>query len=81
MSWTADGKSIVVRKQMSPNGDAEIYRMPVDGGNAFRLDLPPRANNIAIHPGGRKIAFQMPRLGTGAMIALENALAHLNGGK
>jgi TolB protein len=55
-SVSADGKSVLFESNRS--GDFEIYRMPIDGGDAVRLTESPGRDLMAKEsPDGKQIAF------------------------
>ena len=60
MGWTTDGKYILFSKPVDSKGATEewdLWRVPVEGGEAQRLDLGMDCGGPSVHPDGRQIAF------------------------
>jgi len=56
--WSADGKSVWFLSSRS--GSSQVWRIPVDGGEAYEVtDLPLDATSLAVSPDGEKIAVSM----------------------
>ncbi len=58
LSWTPDGREILVVKQGSA-GEQELWALPVQGGSPRPMSVTGnRLRGATIHPTGRQIAFQ-----------------------
>jgi len=60
MGWTTDGKYILFSKPVDSKGATEewdLWRVPLEGGEAQRLDLGMDCGAPSVHPDGHQIAF------------------------
>ena len=56
--WTPDGKAVLFLSSRS--GSSQVWRIPVDGGEAEQVtDLPLDAGNLTVSPDGTHMAFTM----------------------
>jgi len=56
--WTADGRAVLFLSSRS--GSSQVWRIPLDGGEAEPVtDLPLDASNLILSPDGNHIAFTM----------------------
>ena len=54
--WTPDGLHLLVSR--GEQGAAEVWRVPIEGGQTRKLELPANWHGIArLHPDGKRIAF------------------------
>jgi Tol biopolymer transport system component len=57
-SWTPDGRAVLVRKPLSSDRLSELWRVPVDGSEAVKLDwISHGQTSFSVHPDGRQLAF------------------------
>ena len=57
--WSPDGLDILFRKQTTPEGLQELWRVPAEGGEAVRLGSGLAAiGDWATHPDGRQIVYK-----------------------
>ncbi len=60
LSWTPDGRHVVVGGPDAPDKPDELWRIPVGGGELRKLNLGVKVSHLSLHPDGRRIAFTGP---------------------
>ena len=60
LSWTPDGRHVVVGGPDAPDKPDELWRIPVGGGEPSKLNLGVKVSHLSLHPDGRRIAFTGP---------------------
>jgi Tol biopolymer transport system component len=55
--WTADGKYILFVIRKIEQKESNLWRIPVEGGEAQKIDLGINIGGLSIHPDGQHIAF------------------------
>ncbi len=60
LSWTPDGRHVVVGGPDAGDKPDELWRIPVGGGEPRKLNLVVKVSNLSLHPDGRRIAFTGP---------------------
>ena len=72
---TPDGKSVVFTKTMAGSSSGtEWWLAPLDGGQPRRINVGASGSNLAIHPGGKMIAFQVSSQQRPEVWVMENFL-------
>jgi len=64
ISWTPDGRHVVVGRPDAPDQTDELWRIPVAGGEPCKVDLGFNVNRVSLHPDGRRISFSAGGYGT-----------------
>jgi len=60
VAWSTDGRFLYYAKQVAPNGNFEIFRVPAGGGSEERLGLAGVGlRELSVSPDGSRIAFAM----------------------
>ncbi len=80
LSWTPDGRNVLIVRRTGKDSVPELWRIPIAGGEPQRTGL--SAENMGIvapHPDGRRIAFESGYRGVEAneLWVLENILTTL----
>ncbi len=57
ISWTPDGRHVVVGGQDADDEPDELWSIPATGGEPRKLNLGVKVSHLALHPDGRRIAF------------------------
>jgi Tol biopolymer transport system component len=59
INWTRDGRHLLFVRQSGPRQETgELWRVPVEGGEAQKVGLRMRGlRDVRLHPGGRQLAF------------------------
>ncbi len=75
LSWTPDGRHVVVGGPDAPDKPDELWSIPATGGEPRKLNLGVKVNHLSLHPDGRRIAFTRsdPKRG-GEIWVMENFL-------
>ncbi len=75
ISWTPDGRHVVVGGPRVPDKTDELWVIPATGGEQRKLNLGHKVRQLSLHPDGRRIAFAShePKGGTEIWV-LENFL-------
>jgi Tol biopolymer transport system component len=75
LSWTPDGRHLVVGRPSAPGKPDELWSIPAGGGEPRKLELGFKVSLVSLHPDGRRIAFCLgdPKGGT-EIWAMENFL-------
>ncbi len=75
ISWTPDGRHLIVGGPDVKDKPNELWRYPVTGGKPSKLSLGIRVRQMSVHPDGQRFAFasQEPKGGEEVWI-LENFL-------
>ncbi|MEE8239862.1 MAG: hypothetical protein V3R16_01225 [Nitrospirales bacterium] len=60
LSWTPDGRHVVVGGPDAPDKPDELWRIPVGGGEPRKLNLGVKVSHLSLHPDARRIAFTGP---------------------
>ena len=64
LTWSPDGRHLYFIKTSSQEEPKELWRVPVEGGEAEYTGLAREGlGNLQIHPDGRKVSFHAGRLG------------------
>jgi len=76
LTWTPDGRHLLLLGKHEANGLWELWRIPVEGGEPQKLGLTMKLyRGLSVHPDGRRIAFTGPGPRPGAEVwAMENFL-------
>ena len=75
LSWTPDGRHVVVGGPDAPDKPDELWSIPATGGEPRKLNLGVKVSHLALHPDGRRIAFTGPDpKGGGEIWVMENFL-------
>ncbi|MEE9131757.1 MAG: hypothetical protein V3T84_17230, partial [Phycisphaerales bacterium] len=75
ISWTPDGRHVVVGGPDGPDKPDGLWSIPATGGEPRKLNLGVKVNHLALHPDGRRIAFTGPDpKGGGEIWVMENFL-------
>jgi Tol biopolymer transport system component len=75
LTWMPDGRHVLVGGPDGPDDQAELWRIPVTGGEPSKLNLGFEFNHLVLHPDGKRIAFtgRDPK-GRGEVWRMENFL-------
>ena len=73
ISWTPDGRHVVVGGPDAPDKPDELWSIPATGGEPRKLDLGVKVNHLSLHPDGKRISFTAGEYGE-EVWALENFL-------
>ncbi len=60
LSWTPDGRHVVVGGPDAPDKPDELWIIPAIGGEPRKLNLGVKVSHLSLHPDGRRIAFTRP---------------------
>ncbi len=60
LSWTPDGRHVVVGGPDGPDKPDELWSIPATGGEPRKLNLGVKVDSLSLHPDGRRIAFTGP---------------------
>ncbi len=75
LSWTPDGRHVVVGGPDAGDKPDELWRIPVGGGEPRTLNLGVKVSHLTLHPDGRRIAFASLEPGGGQEVwVMENFL-------
>jgi Tol biopolymer transport system component len=79
LSWTPDGRAVIVMKSFDGNDNKELWQIPIDGSQARKLDIDARDwgedGPFNLSPDGTHIAFVGTAGKSGTEIwALENVI-------
>ena len=75
LSWTPDGRHVIVGGPDGPDKPDELWRIPASGGEPRKLSLGVKVDSLSLHPDGRRIALTRPDPKGGAEVwAMENFL-------
>jgi Tol biopolymer transport system component len=79
LTWTPDGRNLLIVRRTGKDGMPELWRIPIAGGEPQRTGLSMKGMRlVAAHPDGRRIAFDNSGDDSGApgeVWVLENFLA------
>ena len=75
LSWTPDGRHVVVGGPDAPDKPDELWSIPATGGEPRKLNLGVKVDHLSLHPDGWRIAFTRsdPKRG-GEVWVMENFL-------
>ena len=71
LSWTPDGRHVIVGRPYDPEKTDELWIIPATGGEPRKLDLGFRVKHMSMHPDGQRIAFTVGKY-TSEVWAMEN---------
>ncbi len=74
ISWTPDGRHVIVGRPSVPDEPDELWIIPATGGEPRKLDLGFKAFKLSLHPDGRRIAFGQRGAGGQELWVMENFL-------
>ncbi len=74
ISWTPDGRHVVVGRPGAPDEPDELWIIPATGGEPRKLNLGFKIRKLSLHPDGRRIAFGQRDAGGGDLWVMENFL-------
>ncbi|MDP3001145.1 MAG: tetratricopeptide repeat protein [Bryobacterales bacterium] len=77
LTWTPDGRNVLMLRRTGKDGIPELWRIPIAGGEPQRTGLPVEGMGfLSIHPDGRRIAFESgnPSVEARELWVLENIL-------
>ena len=75
VSWTPDGRYLVIGGLDVPDKPDELWIIPATGGEPRKVNLEIKVRQMSLHPDGRRIAFAShePKGGTEVWV-MENFL-------
>ncbi len=73
ISWTPDGRHVIVGRSHDPDKPDELWSIPATGGEPRKLNLGFKVKHMSLHPDGRRIAFTVGEY-TSEVWAMENFL-------
>ena len=73
LSWTPDGRHVIVGRPYDPEKTDELWIIPATGGEPRKLDLGFRVKHMSMHPDGQRIAFTVGKY-TSEVWVMENFL-------
>ena len=73
LSWTPDGRHVIVGRPRDTDKPDELWSIPATGGEPRKLDLGFKVKHMSLHPDGRRIAFYMGKFNS-AVWVMENFL-------
>ncbi len=79
ISWTPDGRHVVVGRPGAPDQPDELWIIPATGGEPRKLNLGFKVRKLSLHPDGRRIAFGQSDADAGDIWVMENFLPVDNG--
>ena len=74
ISWTPDGRHVVVGRPGASDQPDELWIIPATGGELRKLTLEFNVRKLSLHPDGRRIAFGQRFADGGDIWVMENFL-------
>ncbi len=74
ISWTPDGRHVIVGRPNVPDKPDELWIVPATGGEPRKLNLGFKVRKLSLHPDGRRIAFGQRDADGGDIWVMENFL-------